>query len=219
MTHVGKKDSQVYHQVNVQGTQNLLNAVRMKNLIFMSTAKVYKQEGKPIDETSPLEPLDDYAKTKLEAEYICRKYFTGDHLIVLRSVNVVGIGQPDKAILPVLFNQAFHNEPLDIFAPKKSFVQFLYVEDVIRTFELFMDHPNLDGIFNLSSVQKIRLDELAFKIIQLCQSKSTIHFSNLTEAPFSEIRSDKIQKKLGWVAQTTINDILKIYHQSVNVSR
>ena len=218
ITHVGETDYKIYQKVNVEGTRNLLNAIKVKNFIFMSTAKVYKCAGGPLDENSPLEPKNDYEKSKLEAEKICQNSFKSGRLTIFRSVNIIGPGQAEKALLPILFRKALGQESLEIFAPRESFFQFLYVDDLIRAFELLIQGGGRDGIFNLSSKEKIQFDELSQKIVNLCRSPSKIHFTNAQARSFCEVRSDKIQKTLGWTAETPMEQILKIYYRSLCTS-
>jgi dTDP-glucose 4,6-dehydratase len=214
VTHVGSANPEEYRKVNVLGTENLLRSANISNLVFLSTAKVYKTEGNLIDEDSALKPMHDYEKSKLESENICRKQFKGENLCIFRSINIVGPGQSRKAIIPVLFNNAILGKPLDIFAPKEFFLQFLYIDDITRLFEIVMAQGGVSGIFNLFSKDKIRIDKLAFEIIQLCQSSSTISFFNQTRAIFSEVISKKLKKTFGWEAQIEIKEILQKYHKA-----
>ena len=65
--------------VNVQGTQNIVNALKKLNnncyLIYMSTACVFAGENERYyTEDDVPEPKNYYSKTKLEGENIARKY-------------------------------------------------------------------------------------------------------------------------------------------------
>lgn len=214
VTYVGFASPEEYRRVNVLGTENLLKSAKINNLVFFSTAKVYKSEGKPIDEDSVLEPAHDYEKSKLEGEDICRRRFEGENLCIFRPLNIVGPGQSQKAIIPVLFNNAMLGKPLDIFAPKESFLQFLYIDDVIRLCEIFIDRGGTNGIFNIFSKDKIRLDKLAFEIIQLCQSDSRVNFLNHGGAVFSEVTSKRVKGAFSWEARIKIRGILQRYHEA-----
>lgn len=208
ITHVGKADWEAYYKVNVLGTLNLIESVKTKNFTIMSTTKVYKQEGKVIDETSPVEPRGDYEKTKLAAEDICQQYFQGEYLTILRAVNIVGPSQSNKALLPVLFRNAFNDRPIDIFIPQNTTLQLLYIDDVVRAFELLIQHGGVAGIFNLATPYKIQIDSLASKIIEITNSSSQINYSNTDKAVFSEIVSNRAEKTFGWHPVMTIPDIL-----------
>lgn len=214
VTHVGDRGAGLYEQINVLGTENVLNAARCRNFIFLSTTKVYKNEGKPVTEDSPLLPVNEYEKSKLAAESVCAKIFKGENLCMFRSVNIVGPGQPEKAVIPVLFKKAMSDEPLEIFGARESFLQFVFVEDAVEAFLKVCERDGVCGIFNLASRDNIRLDELARDIKRLCRSRSEIRFTSNTAAPFCEVIADKAKNELGWQAKTGVAEILKIYFEA-----
>jgi len=216
VTSVGNQSEDLYRQVNIRGTENVLNGVKTKNFIFLSTAKVYQTDGKAITENSPLGPVGKYEKSKLAGEVLCREIFTKGKLCVFRGANIVGPGQPEKAILPVLFKKAMANEPMEIFGPAKSALQLLYVEDAVDAFMEVAEFEGLAGNYNLASPDHIRLDQLAESIKQLCGSKSEIKLTNQSPAVFSEIITTKIEKALGWKAKTSVKEILKKYYHGLN---
>ena len=66
-------EKQEFHNVNVTGTFNLLNALEQsgvpKQFVFISSVSVYgKEEGTLIDENSILEANDAYGLSKIAAE-------------------------------------------------------------------------------------------------------------------------------------------------------
>ena len=120
ITHVGALDYAELQRVNVAGAQNVMRAVTAPDFVFMSTSKVYQQAGQPIDESSPTAPLADYERSKLEAEHALAALFAGQRLTIFRAVNIVGRGQAEKALVPVLFANAYAGRSLDIFALLKG---------------------------------------------------------------------------------------------------
>ena len=211
VTHVGSQDANLYHVINVEGTGNVLKAVETDHFIFLSTTKVYKLQGKPLSESSPILAIREYEKSKLAAENLCRELCDVEKLLIVRSVNIVGKGQPDKAILPVLFKKAMAGELLEIFGPRGLVLQLLYVEDAVDAFVKVIEKANLQGIYNLASSDHIRLDELAEKIKKMAQSTSQIQFSNDTDVVFSEVNATKAQNDFDWHAKTKIQQILAEY--------
>ena len=68
----------LYYDVNVKGTQNVLDAMdvnNVKSLIFTSSVAVYGLNKDNPDESHPLDPFNDYGKSKLEAERVIKKWF------------------------------------------------------------------------------------------------------------------------------------------------
>jgi len=212
ITNVGFKDTDLYTAINVQGTKNLLQAVETKKFVYLSTTKVYVNQGKPLTEESPISPQGAYEQSKLKAEELCRSFLNMESLVILRSVNVIGWGQAPKAVLPVFFHKARANQPLDIINPSYS-MQFIYVEDLIDAVEAVNDKP-ISGIFNIANEEIISLEELARRIIALMRSSSVLNIiKNSSEILFSKVNSDKANKSFGWKAQTGLTEILELYER------
>ena len=79
---VWSKDKSIYRQVNVEGTQHVLEAASaagVRKVVFTSTAGVLGPAGadqKPVDEnTRRVQPFfNEYEQTKWEAEQLCLRY-------------------------------------------------------------------------------------------------------------------------------------------------
>ena len=67
---------ELFHKINVEGTQNVLEAAiesNAKSFLFTSSIAVYgKIEEVPISEEHRIKPLGNYAKSKVEAENIVK---------------------------------------------------------------------------------------------------------------------------------------------------
>lgn len=67
----------LYYDVNVQGTKNVLQAMDkngVKNIIFTSSVAVYGLNKNNPDETHPIDPFNDYGKSKWQAEELLREW-------------------------------------------------------------------------------------------------------------------------------------------------
>jgi nucleoside-diphosphate-sugar epimerase len=70
-----------YYETNVQGTQNLLDAmdgVGCKQLIFTSSVAVYGLNKVNPDENHPVDPFNHYGKSKWEAEQVIKAWYDKD---------------------------------------------------------------------------------------------------------------------------------------------
>ncbi len=214
VTHVGHQSAQQYQTVNVLGTHNVGAAVKTAHFVLLSTTKVYLSQGKLIDEDAPVLPVQEYEKSKLAAEEVCRKELDNRSLVIFRSVNIVGAGQPEKAVIPVLFKKAKAGELLEIFGPRSAVLQFLFVEDAVDAFVHLIEKDDVSGVYNLAGPYHIRLDELAQSIKKICHSSSEIHYNNEDLIEFSQVSSARAEKALNWQAKTPIHKILESYHLS-----
>jgi nucleoside-diphosphate-sugar epimerase len=90
-----------YYDVNVEGTENVLQVMTEKNIyniIFTSSVAVYGLDKQKPDELSPTSPFNHYGKSKLEAENVLRRWYDNDQngksLIIIRLlflVRVIGV--------------------------------------------------------------------------------------------------------------------------------
>lgn len=99
------------YQVNVLGTENLLDAVcNTKNsltprFIIASTAGVYgNQPFYKIPESAPYLPVNHYSYSKVITELLSQQYKDRADICVCRLFNVVGIGQAPFFLVPKLVN-------------------------------------------------------------------------------------------------------------------
>ena len=98
---VGEKYPKIYYKYNVMGTESLLKACKnslVKNFIFSSTAAIYKDGQKIVNENSKISPKSVYGKTKLKAEkkiiINCKK--NKINFGILRYFNVCGASDSGK---------------------------------------------------------------------------------------------------------------------------
>ena len=69
----------LYYDVNVKGAENTLIAMernRISRLIFTSSVAVYGLNKVNPDEATPVDPFNDYGKSKWEAECVLQQYST-----------------------------------------------------------------------------------------------------------------------------------------------
>jgi len=98
---IGEREPKFYYKNNVLGTKSLLMACNnslVKNFIFSSTAAIYKDKQKIVNEKSKIDPLSVYGKTKLLAEKLiitnCKK--AKINYAILRYFNVCGASPSGK---------------------------------------------------------------------------------------------------------------------------
>jgi len=71
----------LYYDVNVQGTKNVLDSMDqkgIKKIIFTSSVAVYGLNKKNPDENHPIDPFNNYGKSKFQAEEILREWHNKD---------------------------------------------------------------------------------------------------------------------------------------------
>lgn len=147
------RDQHVMDQVNVRGTQTLLEAARGRvgHFVHLSSVGVYGPLASgEVDETAPHAPSGEYERTKSAADRIALAAH-GDGLVVsvLRPSIVIGEEMPGnflRQMIRMIRRRLF----FFIGAPGAS-VNYIHVDDVIDALALCGSHPAAAGrAFNVS---------------------------------------------------------------------
>ena len=162
---------ELYHHVNVDGTQNLLDAMAIHGIdkiVFSSSAATYGQPvDDPITEESVASPTNPYGASKLAIDRMITA--TKISAISLRYFNVAGAFESSNGWLPERHNPETHLIPLVLRAtetnPLKIFGtdwdtkdgtcirDYVHVVDLIEAHILALDalKPHTHEIVNLGS--------------------------------------------------------------------
>ena len=97
----GQKRPKKYYKNNVLGTKKLLDActnTSVKNLIFSSTAAIYKEGQYKVSERSIIKPKSIYGNTKIKAEKIIKNFAKKNKINygILRYFNIAGSSPSGK---------------------------------------------------------------------------------------------------------------------------
>ena len=176
---------EVFWQVNVEGTQNMLEAShkeRVKRFVHCSTVGVLGHiADPPADETYPYNPGDVYQRSKCEGEKIALKFCRDKKfpVVVARPTAVYG---PGDMRLFKLFRYVSSGRMI-ILGNGKPFYHLVYVEDLVTGFELCAQKENAVGkVYILGGNKYLTLNELVNLIAKvLGVSLSKIH---LPVSPF-----------------------------------
>lgn len=171
---------QVYKNVHVNGTENLLNAslkFKVKHFIHCSTIGVHGHiENPPADENYKFNPGDIYQITKLEGEKKSLEFYKihGLPVTIIRPAAIYG---PRDTRLLKLFQIASKN-PKIILGDGKIFYHLAYVEDLADAFILASETDKAIGeTFIIANNEIPTLNELVLKISNIIEKPGKIiHF-------------------------------------------
>ncbi|NIA12719.1 MAG: NAD-dependent epimerase/dehydratase family protein [Nitrospiraceae bacterium] len=161
------KDPNLYHRVNVIGSQHILDACRdfqPSHLVFASSSSVYGGcTETPFREDNPVQrPISPYAATKRMNELQAHVYshIYGVKVAMLRFFTVYGPRQrPDMAIHK--FTRLIANgEPIPMFGDGSTQRDYTYVDDIMDGVIRCVDRPFQYEIFNLGEHHTTSLREL-----------------------------------------------------------
>jgi dihydroflavonol-4-reductase len=122
---------QVFHDVNVQGTVNVLNASarqKVKSFVHGSTIGVYGAQTEPVDESTPCRPDNIYGVTKLEGEKMALSFNGKVPVVAIRISEVYGPG--DRRLLKLF--AAIQRGMFMMIGPGRNLHHPIYVDDLIQ---------------------------------------------------------------------------------------
>ena len=229
---------QLYEQVNTEGTRVLLEAMneaRVSNIIFSSTAAVYGDSKiQPILESSEINPVNPYGKSKIEAERListfCSNSFTA---ITFRYFNVAGSYQSSTGqlhiedhknethLIPKIMKNYIKNKEkaqVEIYGDSwptndgSCIRDYLHVADLAAAHLLALDalENGVNKVFNLGSGSGYSVFEVVNEIEKVVEGKlSKVITPNRPGDPAVLLADiDKARKELGWIPKANLNQII-----------
>ncbi|MGV1012103.1 MAG: NAD-dependent epimerase/dehydratase family protein [Flavobacterium sp.] len=184
-------EKQQFHDINVLGAQNLLKGLEKsgipKQFIFISSVSVYGQElGTDISEEHPLEAIDAYGLSKIEAEKTIKEWCEKYNVIctILRLPLLVGENPPGNlgSMLKAIKKGYYFN--VGGGKAKKSMV---LAEDVARFIPIIAP---IGGIYNITDGVHPTFKELSSAI-----TKKEVFNLNLNLAKVFGLIGDLIGNK------------------------
>ena len=164
-------DPQLSHDVNVNGTFNVLMAARdvgVKRLVFAASSSAYGDtEVLPKTETMMPNPLSPYAAAKLVGELYCQTFTRvyGLETVGLRYFNVFGPRQdptsPYSGVISKFVTALLENQTPTIFGDGEQSRDFTYIANVVDANLRAAEAPEAVGqVMNLGIGERITLNQL-----------------------------------------------------------
>jgi UDP-glucuronate 4-epimerase len=183
------EDPLSYQDVNVAGTQNLLEFARERQVphfVFASSSSVYGVNPRVpwSEEDHVLEPISPYASTKVSGELLGHVYshLYGIRFIGLRFFTVYGPRQrPDLAIHK--FARLIRDgQPIPVFGDGSTRRDYTYVSDVVQGIRGAIDYRDTAyEVVNLGNDRTVSLREMIAGLEDALGLKATVR--TLPEQP------------------------------------
>ena len=214
------KDPASYFDVNVNGTLNLLEAMKrnsISRLLFASSSSVYGNNKKvPFAESDNVDfPVSPYAASKKAGELLCHTYnhlFNFD-VFCLRFFTVYGPRQRCDLAINKFTKAILNGEPINLYGDGTTSRDYTHIKDIVQGIEKAMTNLQGFGIFNLGESDTISLSELVSLLEKNTGKKAQINYLPLQDGDVFQTFADISRSKrvLGYNPVVKIEDGIRNY--------
>ena len=205
--------SDEYIDVNVSGTENIFKLAKEYDfkVVYASSSSVYGNPKKvPINEDDDRKPINPYAQTKLEDEYLAKQYSeNGVKVIGLRYFNVFGKRQSKEyaGVIKLFLHRIQQKKSPKINGDGLQTRDFVHIDDVVKANISAMDSNINHKFFNVGSGLPITILNLANIIINASGlSLKPIHGPELPgDVRATQADIQLIRKLLNWEPKTNLD--------------
>lgn len=203
-----------YFDVNVNGTENIFKLAKEYGfkVVYASSSSVYGNPKKiPIKEDDDRKPVNPYAQTKLEDEYLAKKYSEMNvRVIGLRYFNVFGRRQSKEyaGVIKLFLEKIQQKIPPKINGDGLQTRDFVHIDDVVRANILAMESNIKHKFFNVGTGNSISILDLAKVIINASGlSLKPIYGPELSgDVRATQADITLIRKLLNWEPKMMLDD-------------
>jgi len=226
-----------YYLVNVQGTVNMLEAVRQTTpharFLLISSAEVYACSTGvgPIEEAWQAVASNPYGASKILAEQVAFRYYRdfGSQVVVVRPFNHSGPGQRPSFVISdfcrqavALENQAEGERVIQV-GNLASARDFLDVRDVVTAYVGLAEKGAAGDIYNIASGQATSIQTILDTVLRLAKVGIRVEVSPEKYRPGTAQpmvgSSEKLRRVLGWQPkyslEQTIADTMEYWRKQL----
>lgn len=202
------KNPKLFTEVNVLGTQNLLDLHRefdMKRFHYISTDEVYGDipDSGYFTEETHIEPSSPYSASKAGGDILVQAYGRtyGLDYTITRCSNNYGAHQNNISLIPLFISKIMKNESVPLYGDGSNIRDWLYVEDHCDAIWEVFTRAEKRSIYNVGGNNEYTNLEIT-KILLQAMWKSENLISFVPDRPGHDKRyaidASKIRDELGW---------------------
>lgn len=208
----------LYFDVNVNGTLNLLNAAKDSgkvDFIFASSSSVYGGSPRiPFSEDDPVNsPVSPYAASKKAGELACYTWhhLYGMNITCLRFFTVYGPRQRPEMAIHLFAKKIIEGQKLPMFGDGSTSRDYTYIDDIVDGIIAAGEKCKGYNIYNIGNNSPVKLADLIAKIGRALEIEPRIE--QLPIPPGDVLRTwadiSRIEKDLGYQPTTDLDAGLK----------
>lgn len=214
-------DPKIYTEVNIGGTQNLLELakkLKCKQFIFASSSSVYGiNPNVPWrEDDSVLMPISPYASTKISGELLGHvySYLYNIHFIGLRFFSVYGPKQRPDLVIHRFTKLISEGKAINIFGDGKTKRDYTFIDDVVSGIVATLDYSSSQyEIINLGNNEPVELLKLVQVLEKVLGKKAIINKlpEQLGDPQITFADISKAQRILNYQPRTSLFNGLQRY--------
>jgi UDP-glucose 4-epimerase len=210
------------HDVNIQGTLNVLHAAKrrgVKRVVFACSAAIYGDDPEmPKRETMRPQPMSPYGVEKLTSEYYLSVWsqLYGVETVSLRYFNVFGErqdpGSPYSGVISIFVDRALRGAGVTLFGDGGQTRDFVYVGNVVDANVRAATTPGVAGrAYNVGCGDKTTLLQLLDTIERIVGSKVERTHAPPRAGDIRESIADisRIRAELGYAPAVSVEEGLR----------
>ena len=212
--------------VNVNGTLNLLEAVKNSNvnskILIVGSSDQYgiiKPENCPIKETQPQIPQSPYGISKKTQEEIGKLYVKAYNMniIFVRAFNHIGARQSENLVVPDFASKIVNIEkganPVLKVGNLDTLRDFTDVRDIVRGYVMLLENGKIGESYNIGSGNVVKVKDILEKLVSLSNKEIKIEIDKEkfrpVDVPIVQCDNAKIRKDTEWIPEISIDETLK----------
>ena len=212
--------------INVNGTLNLLEAVKNNNInpkiLIVGSSDQYgiiKPEDCPIKETQLQIPQSPYGISKKTQEELGKLYVKAYkmNIIFVRAFNHIGAGQGENFVIPDFASKIVKIEkgadPILKVGNLDTWRDFTDVRDIVKGYLMLLKNGKVGESYNIGSGNVIKVKDILKKLISLSYKEIKVEIDKEkfrpVDVPIVQCDNSKIKKDTGWNPEIFIDETLK----------
>jgi GDP-4-dehydro-6-deoxy-D-mannose reductase len=208
-------------RVNVEGTQNVLDASRthrVQRVLVVGSAEEYGPSPQPLREDAPLRPATPYGASKVAASYLALQAFVGGgpETVRVRPFSHTGPGQTVQFLAPALAARIIAAERAGDDVVKIGATEPVRdlsdVRDVVRAYRLLADKGDAGEVYNVCRGTGITVGEIAQQLIAAANRplrlESDPALLRPVEVPYLVGDPTRLREATGWQPAYTVEQTL-----------
>lgn len=213
------RDPVAYQEVNIRGTQNLLELARrwgVRQFVFASSSSVYgvNPDVPWREDTHVLLPISPYAATKVSGELLGHVYshLYGIRFLALRFFTVYGPRQRPDLAIHKFARAMLAGEPVPFYGDGTTSRDYTFIDDIIAGVRAALDYQGSSyELINLGNNRTISLAEMVRALEETLgvQAKLDRQPQQPGDVPRTWADIGKAARLLGYAPKTSFREGLR----------